>query len=216
MIEIALTENTENTFLKTEPPVFTIGEENVKTWDDYRALAKKIITAHINLPAVIIKNLNADISINWLAVALFVESCFINGKLECAVFKVADKSAAVQSYKPFVALTIGLKYIIRIYSEEPAYIYKEISSLSYLGLNIREDYLNNKLYLELPDNGECQKLTAQTLQETLTAVGILKCLALAQKAAHICAEITKSETSPRPDVDKAIADVVSFVRSWLD
>ena len=70
------------------------------------------------------------------------------------MFKVKEKAAAIQAYKPFIALTIGLKYIIRLYQEELDNVYKEIAGLSYLGLNIKEDYLENKLYMELPNGSE--------------------------------------------------------------
>ena len=150
MIEIVLDENTENTFLNAERPVYTINDTAEKTWEEYRGLAQKILTSYGDVPIIIIRNTNPQFSINWFAVALFIESCFIKNKLECAVFKVKDKTTAIQNYKPYIALTIGLKYIIRLYQEELDNVYKEIAGLSYLGLNIKEDYIENKLYMELP------------------------------------------------------------------
>lgn len=216
MIEIVLDENTENTFLNAERPVYTIEDAAEKNWAEYRALARKILTMYGDIPIIIIRNNNPRFSINWFAVALFVESCFTKNKLECAVFKVADKAVAVQAYKPFVALTIGLKYIIRIYQEELENVYKEIAGLSYLGLSIKEDYIENKLYMELSTGGEMKRISAQNTEEALAAVAIIKSVALTQKPAHIRAEIHKAEPSPRPDIDKAIASVVSYVRPWIN
>ncbi len=216
MIEIVLDENPEHTFLNAERPVYTVSDSKVKTWEDYRKLAANILMLYGEFPVIIIRNNTPDFSINWFAVALFVESCFVKNKLECAVFKVGDKAVAIQAYKPFVALTIGLKYIIRLYQEELDNVYKEIAGLSYLGLTIKEDYLENKLYMELSNGGEEHYITAQTTEEALTAVAILKSVALTQKPAHIRAEILKAENSPHPDIDKAVAAAVSYVQEWIN
>lgn len=215
MIEIVLDENIENKFLNAERPIYNISDTGKKTWTDYRELAKKVLKMYGDIPIIIIRNNNPEFSINWFAVALFVESCFIENKLECAVFKVEDKAVAIEAYKPFVALTIGLKYIIRLYQEELDNIYKEIAGLSYLGLNIREDYLENKLYMELSNGGELHNLTTQTTEEALTAVAILKSIALTQKPAHIKAEILMAENSPTPNINTAIANTISYVREWI-
>lgn len=216
MIEIVLDENAENKFLNAERPVYTVSDTGEKTWADYRDLAEKVLKMYGDTPIIIIRNTNPLFSINWFAVALFVTSCFIKNKLECAVFKVEDKAVAVQAYKPFVALTIGLKYIIRLYQDELDNVYKEIAGLSYLGLNIHEDYLENKLYMELPNGGELHNLTAQTAEEALTVVAILKSVALTQKPAHIKAEILKAENSPMPNINTAVANVVSYVKEWIN
>lgn len=212
MIEIVLDENTENTFLNAERPVYTINDTAEKTWEEYRGLAQKILTSYGDVPIIIIRNTNPQFSINWFAVALFIESCFIKNKLECAVFKVKDKATAIQNYKPYIALTIGLKYIIRLYQEELDNVYKEIAGLSYLGLNIKEDYIENKIYMELPSTGEPYNLNAQTTEEALTTVAILKSISLMQKPIHLHAEILKAESSPHPNIDIAIAEAISYVR----
>ncbi len=216
MIEIVLDENADNTFLNAERPVYTINDTTEKTWEEYRELAKNVITMYGELPIIIIRNDTPLFSVNWFAVALFVESCFTRNKLECVVFKVKEKAAAIQAYKPFIALTIGLKYIIRLYQEELDNVYKEIAGLSYLGLNIKEDYLENKLYMELPNGNEEHRISSHTTEEALTAVAILKSVALTQKPAHIRAEILKAEKSPFPDIDRAIAKAVSYVRPWIN
>lgn len=216
MIEIALDENTENTFLNAERPTYTINDIAEKTWKDYRELARKVIAMYGDMPIIIIRNNNPQFSNNWFAVALFVESCFIKNKLECAVFKVKNREKALREYKPFVALTIGLKYIIRIYQEELANIYKEISGLSYLGLDINEDYLENKLFMELPASNAPHILTAKTKEETLSAIAILKCIALTQKQIHIKAEILKTDEKTPPNIDSAIENAVTYVRQWLN
>ncbi len=216
MIEIVLDENKDNSFLNAERPVYTINEQKALTWEAYRALAHRIIREHEQTPILIIKNNNQKFSNNWFAVAMFVESCFVKSKLECAVFKVENRKDALNAYKPFVALTIGLKYIIRLYQEELNNVYKEISGLSYLGLNIREDYLENKLYMELPALEDAHQLTAQTKEEALTTVGILKSIALMQYPMHLKAEIAITKETTIPNIDTAIQNVVEYIHSVLD
>ncbi|MCM1324027.1 MAG: hypothetical protein NC218_07685 [Acetobacter sp.] len=216
MIEIALDENIENTFLNAERPTYIINDTFEKTWKEYRELARKVITMYGDMPIIIIRNNNPNFSNNWFAVALFVESCFIKNKLECVVFKVENREKALQAYKPFIALTIGIKYIIRLYQEELDNIYKEIAGLSYLGLDIKEDYLENKLYMELPSAEEAHILTAQTKEEALTVVAILKSIALTQQPIHFKAEISKVDEKTIPNIDTAIENVVAYVCTWIN
>lgn len=216
MLEIALDENTGNTFLNAERPMYVINDAAEKTWDEYRELARKLITLYAETPIIIIKNNNPQFSNNLFAVALFVESCFIQNKIECAVFKVKNHEKALRAYKPFIALTIGIKYMIRLYQDELDNMYKEIAGLSYLGLEIKEDYLGNKLFMELPAPEEAHLLTSHTKEEALTAVGILKSISLTQKKVHLKAEISKTEDTSVPNIDKAIQKVVEYVKPWIN
>ncbi len=85
MIEIVLDENADNTFLNAERPVYTINDTTEKTWEEYRVLAQKNLTSYGDVPIIIIRNNNPHFSINWFAVALFVEACFVKNKLVSAV-----------------------------------------------------------------------------------------------------------------------------------
>ncbi len=217
MIEIVLDENAENVFLNELRPVYEIEGAAEKSWPEYRALARDVMTQYGNEKAVIIHNNNSLFSINWFAVALFAESCLQEEcALECIVFKVENRQAAMAAYRPFVGLTIGIKYIIRLYQEELSDMYREMGTLSYLGLNIKESYTENKLYMELPGEGEAQKIHTETTEEALVVIGILKSLALAEIPVHIQAEIVKAEKSPLPDINRAVDKVVAFVRGLFD
>ncbi len=52
MIEIVLDENADNTFLNAERPVYTINDTTEKTWEEYRVLAQKILTAMAMFPSL--------------------------------------------------------------------------------------------------------------------------------------------------------------------
>lgn len=218
MIEIAIDENNNNVFLNEERPVCHINYDDEKNWDDYRQIARDILTTYANVPIVLIRASAGAFSNNWLAVALFVASCFIKNQLECVVFKVSNREKAMASYRPFIALTVGLKYIIHLYQDELGSMYREIAGLSYLGIDIQENFYENKLYMtyrQSYDTVSDHLLVAHTKEEALTVTGILKTISLTQKPAHIKAEIFKTNDTTLPDIDAAIRNVVSYVRPWM-
>lgn len=215
MIEIVLDETAENVFLNKSCPVYVVNGDEKKSWSDYRVLAHDVVATYNTEKTLIIRNNNPLFSINWFAVALFVESCLVETDLECVVFKTENRQAALKAYRPFIALTISLKYVIRLYQEELPDIYREIAILSYLGLNIKENYAENKLSMELPAEGELFTFNTETTEEALVAVGVLKSLALAQIPVHITAEIVKNDKSPVPDINKVIDTIVDFVQQWI-
>ena len=115
-----------------------------------------------------------------LAVALFVEAYHLPNMLECAVFKVEDNAAAIEEYKPYIALTIGMRLALRLCHENTRAIYREIENMGYLGLNIKTDYLAQKIYVGLSGNGDTTTFTAHTAQEAVAVAASLKALSLAQ------------------------------------
>lgn len=135
-------------------------------------MAREILTAYQNDQIIIVRHASQKFSVNWLAAALFTESCFLQSRTEAVVFKTEDYDGAIAAYKPFVALTIGIKYVIRLYQEDFKNMYKDIASLSYLKLSIKEDYLANQLIIKLDKGGETKKIHAATAEEALTAIGI--------------------------------------------
>ena len=67
-----------------------------------------------------------------LAVALFVEAYHLPNMLECAVFKVEDNAASMEEYKPYIALTIGMRLALRLCHENTRAIYREIENMGYI------------------------------------------------------------------------------------
>lgn len=216
MIEIIFDRNMTDIFLDKKRPVFRLENLSAETWEEYRRSARQILTDYQNERIVILSPQDTKLSINQLAVALFVESCFMKTELEAVVFKVEDYWKALENYKPFVALTVGLKYVIRLYQEDLKNAYREIAGLSYLGLVIKEDYIKKSLQITLCGEDKLRVLEAHTLAEMLQTVGILKSLALAACSANISAEIAMPDVSEIVDIDDVINKIVDYVQPWIN
>lgn len=210
MLEIIWDKSLDDTFLNEKRPVFTLENISAQNWSDYIALAQKIISAYRDIPIIIIHPENSSVSLNWLAVALFVQSCLTENKVDAVVFKVAEYEKALAAYKPFVALTIGIKYVIRLYQEELDNVYNEISGLSYLGLNIKEDFVKNKLLFSLPGEGRTQNFSTQTIAEALTVIGIMKSLVLSPLSISIKAEIYMDDKQKPTEINSVIDKIAEY------
>ena len=130
---------------------------------------------------------------NDFALALFIASCQIDNNIDCVVLKVADAKSATEAYKPYVALTIAIKYIMRLGREDIQSIYKDVSTLGYLGIDVKRDYSNNKFYLSLAGKGDCDIVKADNLTDILAAVGTAKALSLLQIDRPFKAEFTLNQ-----------------------
>ncbi|MBQ7285452.1 MAG: hypothetical protein IJW72_04290 [Alphaproteobacteria bacterium] len=215
MIEIVLDGNDNNEFLHRPRPVLAIEDFAGTDYSSYRQKAQEIITMYSREPIIIIRNQSAQCSNNMLAVALFVEAHYVENNIECVVFKVADSHAAIEAYKPYVALTIGIKYIIRLMEENAKIIYKEIALLEYLGLQIERDYHDNKLIITLPGQGEPILMASTNTSEALSLIGAIKALALAHVDVSIKAEFQISDENPSFDHEEIINQVIKIVSPWI-
>lgn len=214
MIEIIFDRNPDDVFLNEKRSVFMV-EKCIKNWNGYRKQAKEILTKHKNDRIVIIRSVEKNVSINWLAVALFAESCLMQNETEAVVFKSENYEEAIAAYKPFVALSVGIKYAIRLYHEDLKNMYKDIAGLSYLGLSIKEDFLRNKLIVKFDKAGEVKKMYAATAEEALTVIGIIKSMLLAEFAIPLKGEFDMIENSSPIDINKVIDGIVRSMEPLL-
>ena len=143
MIDIVLDANSGNTFCGKEFPLVRLNKTKATSWSDYQHLAADFIKAHAKEEAAIISVNDADFSINKFSVALFAESVLTPSKLDYVVFKVSDLEAAREAYKPYLAITIAIKYVLRLVDDTPESIYRNLADLGYLGLEITHNYGNN-------------------------------------------------------------------------
>ncbi len=215
MIEIALDSQDGNNFCGKERPVFEINNLPSSDWAGYRALAKEFIVRFSQEAVVIVRNHIKDFSLNDFALALFVSSCQLDNNIECAVFKVADSRAATSAYKPYVALTVAVKYIMRLGKESLDEVYKDISTLGYLGIDVKHDYINHKLFLSLPGKGDVPIIKADNITDILVAVGTAKALALLQLNRAFKAEITLSKNAGIFEENSAIEKVIATIKPLL-
>ena len=214
MIEIVLDSHIEDTFLNAPRPVYVIENFEGSTLADYRQEAQRFIQKYASTMIVIVKT-PQNFSRNMFALALFIESCHIENKIDCVVFKVQDYEKALDAYKPFVALTIAVKYVMRLCKEEPKSIYREFSDLGYLGLKTQHDFLNHKIILRLGEASSYQKIITTSTGEALAAVGMLKALSLANIQTAIEVEINEVLESESLDETNIINKVIDNVNPWI-
>ncbi len=198
MIEIALDKNPDNTFKNKEYPVFEVQQFADNSFNTYLFTAQNIINHFISEPIIIIKILTDSCSLNFLALALFIKSYQIESCLECVVFKVTDYEQALQSYKPFIALTTGIRLALRLCDSPAVEIYREIENMGYLGLNIKRDYLKNIIKLDLNGNNTpVLQLNAQTLSQAVVTAASVKTFALLPQHVSCTAQID-IDKNPQP------------------
>ncbi len=208
MIEIAFDKNKDDLFLNKTYPIFKMPENTTNNLSQLRQTAQKLLTEMSGNKAVIIKDID-NACRNLFAVALFIEAYHNHHGIECIVFKVDDNMLAIEEYKPYLALTIGLKYILRLTEECPQTIYKEISGLGYLGLDIKEDYTKNILYLSLKGNKPTIKISTQNKNQALIATGLLKASALARCGISLEVAMQKTDEPTLIDLENVISNIVS-------
>lgn len=216
MLEVILDSNAGNEFLREQRPVFEINQNTAPvSWQEYRQVAKSFFAHYAKNRIVIIRNNDDSFSINWFAVALFVESCLQDYKLEAVIFKVSDKQQALKDYAPFVALTIGIKFIITLAQENTSYIYKEIGNLGYLGLDIKQDYLANKTYLTLKRGAEIQNIVSHNLEQALEIIAFLKAQALSNNNFSFAVEINITNEENSINIEKVIDNIIERIKPVL-
>lgn len=215
MIEIALDNNNNDLFKDKPCPLYRISEFSAHDFTDYQRLAERIITAYPEAGIIIIRNLSDNCSINLLAVAMFVEACRLQTKLECAVFKTNNYLEAMEEYKPYIALTIGIRLALRLCKETADAIYREIQNMGYLGLAVTTDYINSKINVALSGTGSKAVLKAENTAEAIAVASTLKALSLARANADVTAEIAVNNSACEINEQKIILQIIKNVNPWI-
>lgn len=216
MIEIVLDGNDGNEFLHHLYPLVIPSAIYSAPFSAYLAEAKKIISAHALEQAIIIHENDTLFSINKLALALFIISCKIENNLDFAVFKVKNRAEKTEAYKPYVALTVAVKYVMRIAEDTPKNALKDMACLSYLGLSVKQDCEQDKLFLTLQRNAPLKTIAAANFSEALIAVGTLKALALTQTDVSLKVEINCLDYETPLDTDTVIEKIIQNVMPLID
>ncbi len=210
MIEIALDKNPDNTFKNKEYPVFEVQQFADNSFNTYLFTAQNIINHFISEPIIIIKILTDSCSLNFLALALFIKSYQIESCLECVVFKVSNYEQALKSYKPFVALTTGIRLALRLYKAPAKDIYRELENMGYLGIESHTDYLEHKIFLSLGNPEKASiTFTANNLSKAISIASTLKCFALLNQNISATAEIKVMPQDTVCDINQIITDILN-------
>lgn len=215
MIEIILDGNKDNKFCNKEYPLEEISC-SATYWNDYRKEAARIISAYADSNIIIMRIRNKKFSLNKFALALFVESCQRPNTIEGAVIKVEDRETALQAYQPYIALTIAIKYVMMLALETPAVIYKNISELGYLGIQINHNYQKNSISFKLSGNENLHHFKAKNTFEALVITGIFKALSLTKLPDSFEAEIIIDEKPVPLNTDKIIEEILTKISPWID
>ena len=217
MIEIVLDGNSGNEFCGNSYPIIEIEKQNDYTWESYKELARTYIHKYKDEKAIIIYIKDDNFSLNKLSLALFVESIKNQTNLENAVFKVTDLTQARQNYYPYVALTIAIKYVLKWLNETPSAIYKSISELGYLDLDIKRSYAKNTLSIKYEGSSEpVYNYNTSNVFDALAVAGLLKAISLAKVKACFNVEMILDETPQNMDTDTIVEKIIKDVSPWID
>ena len=208
MIKVILIEKNKEIDAKNLPQV-SIENNIFNKWIDYKNFAINLVENNKNQKGLIITRKENDISFEKLALAIFIASIIIPNDLESVIFEVDDFQKAKKSYNPYIAITVAIKYILNLSEKNTDEIYKDISELGYLGLDVNRKFLNNTITLKLIRNSEyLHKYQTSTLSETLEKVAILKALSLTDVDISIELEILCNQNNENLDINNIIDKVV--------
>lgn len=215
MIDIAFDVNKDNTFCGENYSVIAINNP-AQSWADYKKQAGMLIKEHSSEKTIVVKVNNDDFSINKFSVALFVSSFETTGKLDLVVFKVDDLEKAREAYKPYLALTVALKYIMQLINQSPEVICKNVSTLGYLGLLIETDYANNITFLEYPGADEpIYEFEAHNSFEVLLWAAVLKAVSLAQISMKLRIKMFLGFEQEKIDINELTDQIVQKISFWI-
>lgn len=215
MIEIALDETNSDSFLDKKRAVFEYNQTIGTDLRDYYLPAKELLQNFAQEEIVIFKTSNPDFSNNLFALALFVQSYFIEHQIECVVFKVSDSKIATKAYKPYVALSIAIKYALRLQEETPAEAYRELVDMGYLGIEVTEDFEQHTIEHKLNKAGALQQYQAKNLSQALVWAGRLKALSLIDAPINICVKMDKKQTDKPLSLEETAYEIWSFVKNYI-
>lgn len=208
MIKVILIEKNKEIDAKNLPQV-SIENNIFNKWIDYKNFAINLVENNKNQKGLIITRKENDISFEKLALAIFIASIIIPNDLESVIFEVDDFQKAKKSYNPYIAITVAIKYILNLSEKNTDEIYKDISGLGYLGLDVKRKFLNNTITLKLIRNSEyLHKYQTSTLSETLEKVAILKALSLTDVDISMELEILCNQNNENSDINDIIDKVV--------
>lgn len=177
-MEIIFDENRNFTFQGEDFPVYkldTIRNSGFKTlMEEAHCLLRQHAGDHTVIICPTVENGNTYL----FASILGIEGRSPDTLPMRAVFKVKDYKASLEKYRPYFSFTSAADYILRLLDMKRAEMYKDIQSLSYLGLQIHTDYLQNTITLRLPSEGKPYVFYASTLENSVILASFIKMLSL--------------------------------------
>ena len=177
-MEIIFDENKETTFQGQIYPVFNL-ETNVSI--DFNWLlqtAKTLANRYQDEENIIIVPSQENDCMMIFAALLSIVGRDNAPAPRQAIFKVADFRESMEKYRNFFAFTIAAVYTLRLMKMDTKEMYKDIESLSYLGMDINTDYIKNNITLHLPRDGKKYVFKAGNMENTIILTSFIKMLSL--------------------------------------
>ncbi len=216
MIDIAFDIHEGNTFCDEVCPVISL-DNTPHTWEEYAEQAEDLIKRYGDDKTIILQINNPQFSINKLSLALFVSSIKLPCTLDLAVFKVKDLEEAREAYKPYLALTIAVKYVLQLFNAAPEVIYKNISGLGYLGLSIKTDYVENTMTLVYEGAKEpLYHFETDNAFDALVMSAVLKTVSLAQIKEKFEVKMSLNLAPQKRTIDELIVQILKIVSPWIE
>lgn len=180
MIEIAFDRHLDELFQGQKYPQLDVPDLLGKPFNAYVQYARDVFEHYRAERYLIVFSDDKRFNTNSLALAFFVVSCLEDKwSIDCLVIKDENYDEAFSSYKPYVAVSIGIKYALRLIKESTDIIYKELKCLDYLGFSIKEDYVENSIHY-VPHNSYKSSVTTNNVHDALIYASLYKILALAK------------------------------------
>lgn len=189
MIKVIFDKNINlQTFNNQVYPVYTI-QTSGKDFQAYLAEAKKFVSNYAQNHFVVISPTTDYLAINLFSTALFTVSILEENFIDGIVFKVADKDAAMEAYRPFIALCIALKYVLYLYSKGIETIYREIANVGYLGLDVHVEYAQQQIVIHHSGTKKLNDIIVDSTYDALVTAAYLKTISLLEKDFDVSAYI---------------------------
>ncbi len=215
MIEIALYSNRNDEFATHDYQTVSLEPFSANSFADFQQEAQRFIQKYHQNKVVVINKYPVNFNLNLFAVALSTESLRIENRINCVAIQVSDLEAATEAYKPYIALTFGQKYIHSLQEMAEQALFKDISSLGYLGLKVIQNYTDKSLTLSLKGVKELPNINATTFSDTLFAVSYIKTLALLKQDYSVTVDLRCFEKSASFDEDAVLSKLTDAILSLI-
>ncbi len=215
MIEIAFDKHLDPFFKEQEHPLLDVPNLHNKTFDAYISYARKAIKQYQSQKYLIAISDDSRFDTNLLSLAFFIASCLDNqNTVDCLVIKNKNYDKAFESYKPYIAISIGIKYVLRLIEEPADIIYKELKCLNYLNFSIKEDYVQNTIcYIFNPKN--TSSVTTNNTFDALVYAALYKILALTEIAIPFNLTIQITDKTQAINAEKIISAILQKVSPYI-
>ncbi len=180
-MEIIFDENKGTTFQGNTYPVYSTATITHTNFTQLLQTAHNIIERYQEEEKLIVISPEKNTNTMLLASLLSIIGQDMQKAPRQIVFKVADFRAAMEHYRPYLAFATAATYALRLAQMNTDALYKDIESLSYLGLEIKSDYIHNTITLRLPqDNAKKYVFKAANMENIIILSSFIKMLSLMQ------------------------------------